>query len=153
MASRRSLPPSEEARLHHMSNLEPGGAHSAWAAWVRFAAVLLALLGCLNVFQGFLALFDHGYFVAKSDQLVLVNYNAWGALLLLWGGVLLILAAALNAGRGWARWLAVLAAGIDVIAQVGFFPSAPLLALVLIALDVVIIYALTARWDEAQAGY
>ena len=40
----------------------------------------------------------------------------------------------------------------DVILQVGFFPSMPLLATLLIAIDVVVLFALTARWDEAQAG-
>jgi hypothetical protein len=31
-------------------------------------------------------------------------------------------------------------------------PSFPLLAVALIAIDVVVLFALTARWDEAQAG-
>ena len=38
----------------------------------------------------------------------------------------------------------------DVILQVGFFPSMPLLATLLIAIDVVVLFALTARWDEAK---
>jgi hypothetical protein len=30
----------------------------AWAGWITFAAVTLTLIGPLNLFQGFIALFD-----------------------------------------------------------------------------------------------
>jgi len=111
--------------------------------------MVMVLLGCLNGFQGFLALFDEGYFAVPGEQLVLVNYDAWGALLIAWGTILLVVGAALNARQGWARWAAMLIVMVDAIIQVGFFPSAPLLAVTLIALDVVVLFALTARWSEA----
>jgi hypothetical protein len=153
MTMQPPTPPSEQARVQHISEIEgPGGAGGTWSNWVTFAALVLALLGCLNGFQGFLALFDHGYFVAKGEQLVLVNYNAWGALLIIWGIVLLIVAGGLNGRREWARWTAAAVVCVDVILQVGFLPSSPLLAVTLIALDIVVLYALTARWDEAKAG-
>jgi hypothetical protein len=133
-----------------MSQLEDyGGPSGTWAGWVTFASMVMVLLGCLNGFQGFLALFDEGYFAVPGKQLVLVNYDAWGALLIAWGTILLVVGAALNARRGWARWAAMLIVMVDVIIQVGFFPSAPLLAVTLIALDVVVLFALTARWSEA----
>jgi hypothetical protein len=153
MATRGSMPPSEQARVHHMSQLEEhGGPSGSWAGWVTFASVVMILLGCLNGFQGFLALFDEGYFAVNGEQLVLISYGAWGAILLAWGAILLVVGAALNARRGWARWLAVVIVLVDAILQVGFFPSAPLLAVTLIALDVVVLFALTARWDEASYG-
>lgn len=134
-----------------MSNLEASGQPAgAWAGWITFASVVLVLLGCLNVFQGFLALLDDGYFAARGEQLVLVSYDAWGAILLVWGGILLLVGAALNARRGWARWLAALIVMVDVIIQVGFLPSSPLLSVTLIALNVIVLFALTARWHEAQ---
>jgi hypothetical protein len=153
MATQGSVPPSQQARDYHMANLEPsGGAAGPWAGWITFAATVLVLLGCLHVFQGFLALLDDGYFAARGEQLVLVSYDAWGAVLLLWGGVLLLVGAALNARRGWARFLATVIVMVDVIIQFGFFPSQPLLSTLLITLDVVVLFALTARWDEAQLG-
>jgi hypothetical protein len=39
-----------------------------------------------------------------------------------------------------------------VIIQFGFFPSQPLLSSILITLDVLVLFALTARWHEAQLG-
>ena len=45
MATRGSVPPSDEARFHHMSQLEQsGGAESTWDRWVTFASVTLVLL-------------------------------------------------------------------------------------------------------------
>ena len=149
-----SLPPSAEAQAHHAAQLS-GGPKSggAWTGWVTFAAAVLVLLGTMNMFQGFLALFDEGYFVARSDQLVLVNYDVWGVVLLLWGGLLMLVGLGLTGGRSWARWLAALAVMVNVIAQIGFLPAFPLLSVVLITLDVIVLYALTVRWNEAQQGY
>jgi hypothetical protein len=153
MTMQPPMPPSEEARIHHISEIEgPGEQGGAWAGWVTFAALVLALLGCINGFQGFLALFDDGYFVARGEELVLVNYDAWGAALIVWGVALLLVGAGLNARRGWARWTAALVVMLDVILQVGFFPSSPLLSVTLITLDVIVLFALTARWQEAKAG-
>ena len=152
MSMRESLPPSEQARAQHISEIEEANPAGPWAGWVTFASLVLALLGCLNGFQGFLALFDQGYFVAQGKELVLVNYKAWGAVLIVWGLVLLVVAAGLNARREWARWTAALVVMFDVILQVGFFPSSPLLAVTLITLDIVVLFALTARWEEAKAG-
>jgi hypothetical protein len=136
-----------------MSQLEPsGGSEGTWGRWVTFAATVLVLLGCLNGLQGFLAMLDDGYYVAQGRELALVSYDAWGAILVFWGAVLLIVGAALHARRGWARWAAAIVVMLDVILQVGFFPSSPLLALILIALDVVVLYALIVRWDEARLG-
>ena len=152
MSMREGMAPSDEARAAHMAQVHETGGQTAWSGWVTFAALMLVLLGAINGFQGFLALFDDGYFVAGKDQLVLVNYDFYGALLLLWGAILMIVGAGLNARRGWARWAAILVVMLDVLLQVGFFPSMPLLAAGLIALDVVVLFALTARWDEAQTG-
>lgn len=125
----------------------------AWAGWVTFAAVMLTLLGTLHAIQGFLAMFDDGYFVARgADQLVLVEYTAWGVVLLIWG--LLMLGAGLGLARGssWARWFAVVVVFVDVILQIGFLPAYPIWAAILIALNVVVLFALTARWAEARAA-
>jgi hypothetical protein len=151
MSMREPLAPSDEARAAHMAHLERTGGATAWSGWVTFGALMLVLLGAMHGFQGFLALFDDGYFVAGQDQLVLVSYEAWGAVLLLWGATLMIVGAGLNARRTWARWVAILVVMLDVILQIGFMPSFPLLAVALIAIDVVVLFALTARWDEAQA--
>jgi len=39
---------------------------------------------------------------------------------------------------------------VNIIAQIGFLPAYPILAAIMVGLDVVIILALTARWGEAR---
>jgi hypothetical protein len=125
----------------------------AWAGWVVFAAVILTLLGTLHAIQGFLALFDDGYFVARGEeQLVLIEYSAWGVVLLIWGALQIGAGLGLTQGKGWARWFAVFVAFVSVILQIGFLPAYPIWAAILILLDVVVIFALTARWTEARAA-
>ena len=150
MSMRESLPPSQEAQARHVSEIErERGPVGPWSGWVTFAALVLVLLGLLNVVQGLLALFDQGYFVASGKELVLVSYKAWGVVLILCGAVLAVVGGGLNGRREWARWAAAVVVIVDVVFQVGFFPSSPLLSLLLITLDVVVLYALTAKWEEA----
>jgi hypothetical protein len=125
----------------------------AWAGWIAFAGVMLALIGTINIIQGFVALFDDGYFVVpREDDLLLVDFTVWGVIMLIWGALLVIAALALISGRGWARWFAVAAAAVNVIAQIGFLSAYPIWSAILIALDVFVIFALTARWSEARAA-
>jgi hypothetical protein len=125
----------------------------AWAGWITFAAVILTLIGTLNVIQGLIALFDEGFFVVPGeDDLLLVDFTAWGVIMIGWG--LLVVAAGLGlaAGRGWARWFALFAVFVNVIAQIGFLPAYPVWSAIMILLDVLVIFALTARWSEARAA-
>jgi hypothetical protein len=141
------------AQMQTPPSYQPKRPSDAWAGWVTFAVVILALIGTLNVIQGFIALFDDGYFVLRREEdLLLVEFTVWGVILLCWGGLLVGAALALASGRSWARWFAVVAAFVNVIAQIGFLSAYPLWAAILIALDVVVIFALTARWDEARAA-
>jgi hypothetical protein len=47
-----------------------------------------------------------------------------------------------------ARWLGVLFVAINEVAQIVWFPAAPLWAFLMIILDVTILYQLTARWED-----
>ena len=132
---------------------EPIAPSDAWAGWIMFAAVILTLIGALNLFQGFLALFDDGYFIVRGDdELLLVDFTAWGVIMLLWGSLLVAAGVALSAGRGWARWLAILLVFTNVIVQIGFLSAYPIWSAIMILLDVLVIFALTARWSESRAA-
>ena len=153
MSAYGSVPESQQARAYHVSQLERDHPQSAWTGWVTFAASVLVVLGLINLFQGLLALFQEGYFLVPANDVVLISYDAWGVLLGLWGCFLLLTGMALATGRGWARWLAAIAVTINIVAQVGFLPSHPLLAVTLIALDIIVLYTLTVRWNEAQPAH
>jgi hypothetical protein len=140
--------------MSHAQRYEPSTRPSgAWAGWITFAAVILTLIGTLNAIQGFIALFDDGFFIARrEDDLLLVDYTAWGVIMLGWGVLLVAAGLSVAAGKGWARWFAVLIACLNVIAQIGFLSAYPIWSAIMILLDILVIFALTARWDEAQAA-
>jgi hypothetical protein len=124
-----------------------------WAGWVVFAAVMLCLVGSLNFVQGLIALFDDGYFVLRQEEnLLLVEYSVWGVVLLLWGALLVAAGLALTRAKSWARWLAIGAAFANVVVQIGFLSAFPIFSAIMIGLDVLVIFALTVRWDEARAA-
>jgi hypothetical protein len=65
---------------------------------------------------------------------------------------LLVLAGlALLAAQSWARWFAIVLVSLNILAQLGFVGSSdyPLWALTAIVLNIVVLYALTARWSQS----
>ena len=56
-------------------------------------------------------------------------------------------------GALWARIVGIIVAGISMIVNLAFFQALPLLAVVIIAMDVVIIYALAVHGGELKAEH
>ena len=119
------------------------------AGWISFAAIMMMIVGTLDFFEGLIAIVRGKYYVVSSDQIIVLNLSTWGWLTLIWGVVLLLAGLALASGAGWARWLTAFLAGVNILGQLSFLGSStwPLWTLVIIALNVVVIYALTARWE------
>jgi hypothetical protein len=124
----------------------------AWAGWVAFAAIMLMLIGFFDVLQGITALSDDKYFVVQSGELLVFDFTTWGWVLLGWGVLLIVGGFGLLSGRGWARWFGIVLAFVNAIAQIGFLAAYPIWSTIVIAMDVFVLFALTARWDEARAA-
>src|SRR3954452_15963768 len=122
-----------------------------WAGWVVFASIMLCVIGALNVVQGLVALTNDTYFLVRADDhLLLTDFTGWGVVLLIWAMVQIAAGLGLNTGHGWARVLAIAAACVSVLIQILFLSAYPIWSTIIIAIDVVVIYALTARWAEAR---
>jgi hypothetical protein len=126
------------------------GSSVVWAGWLLFAAVMLIVIGVFNVIDGLVALFNDEVYQVTEDGLIVWDFTAWGIIHLILGGVLILAGLGLVARSQLARWVAIVAAGLNAIAQIAFIPAFPLWSILIIALDVVIIYALAARWQEAE---
>ena len=65
----------------------------------------------------------------------------------------MLVGAALGGGAGWARWVTVFLASVNILGQLGSLGSTswPLWTLIIIGLNIVVIYALTARWEGYPA--
>jgi len=123
---------------------------AVWSGWIMFAGVMMVLIGAFNALEGLAAIFSDEYFVRAEDQLLVLDFTAWGIAMLTWGAVLALLGGYLMAGREWARWTAVVVVAINALGHAGFM-AFPVWNVLVVGLSVVVIFALTVRWDTAQA--
>jgi hypothetical protein len=123
-----------------------------WYGWVAFAGWLMVIIGSLDFFEGLIAVIRGNYYVLTSNQIVVFNMSTWGWITMIWGIIVVLAGIGLLGGAGWARWFTIVVASINFIVQLGFVGSAqyPLWALTVLALTVVVLYALIAKWGEAQ---
>lgn len=129
------------------------GTPSVWSGWIGFAGIVLFIVGLINVIQGLAALIKHTvYVLPNSGLLVSTSYTTWGWVLVVWGIIMATAAYGLFSGSEVARWFAVIVVAINLLGQFAWFPAYPLWSLIVIALDIAVLFALTARWDEAQAS-
>ena len=126
---------------------------SSMAGWIGFAAIVMLILGGIDFIQGLIAVFDDKYYVVTSSGFLVFDLTAWGWIMMIWGVLLVLAGLALAAGQGWARWFTIVVVGLNFFAQLGFLGNSqyPLWALTALALNVVVLYALTARWSESKA--
>jgi hypothetical protein len=123
------------------------------AGWIGFAGILMLIVGTIDFIQGLIALFDDEYYVVTPSGFLAFDLTGWGWIMVIWGVLLVLAGLGLMAGQGWARWFAIVVVGLNFIAQLGFLGNSqyPLWSLTVVALNVVVLYALTARWSESEA--
>ena len=124
---------------------------NSWSGWIVFAGIVIILVGVMDMLQGFVAILEDEYVVATTKGLAIFDVTAWGWTTLIWGGILILAGLGLLGGAGWARWLAIFGVAINAIQQVAFlanYPQAyPLWNILIVTLNFVVLYALTARWQ------
>src|SRR4051794_38353182 len=124
---------------------------TAWVGWILFAGTMLLLVGFFQAIAGFVALFDKSYYGPNSDLTVTVSYDAWGwvhiglGLLAIAGGF------GVMAGKTWARVYAIAYAGIAAIVNMSFMRAYPVWMTIMIAVDVLVIYAVAVHGREVRA--
>ena len=122
----------------------------ALAGVVVFAGALLMMIGLVNVFQAFVAWFADDRLAAKPEHFVVVNTTAWGWVLLISGLLLMAVGGGLLAATGWSRIAAIVVVCLHAVSQVASFGAYPVWSLLMIALDVIVLWALTARWSDVR---
>ncbi len=123
------------------------------AGWIGFAGLLMLIIGALDFFQGLIAVFEDEYFVPTGSGFLVVDVTGWGWIMMVWGVLLVLAGIALIGGQGWARWFGIVVVSLNVIGQVGFLGNSqnPLWSLTVMALNIIVLFALTARWSESTA--
>ena len=88
--------------------------------------------------------------VRPSGLVVHVNYTSWGWTLLAIGAALVLVGYGVAMGYTWARVTAVVLACLNAVVNLAFIAAYPVWALLVIALDVIVIYALVVHGREAK---
>ncbi|WP_109208564.1 MULTISPECIES: hypothetical protein [Microbacterium] len=125
---------------------------SGWAGWGVFAAVVLIVGGTIDAFHGLQALIgpDTAYFLGQ-EALFSIDIQSWGWWHLIIGAALILVGIFLLMGAKWARITAIVLVAINAIGQLSLISVQPWLSLALLAIDVVVIYALTVHGREIDA--
>lgn len=124
---------------------------SGWAGWVLFAAVMMIVLGAFQIIAGLVALFERGYYLVTSSHLLIhVNYTAWGWVHLILGAVIVLVGLGLRVGQLWARITGIALAVISAVVNLAFIAAYPIWSILIIALDMVVIYALAVHGREVK---
>jgi len=79
------------------------------------------------------------------------DISAWGWGHLILGTLVACTGLGLLAGATWARMLGIVFVSLDLLVQFGTFTLFPLWSIMIIAIDIIILYQLTARWDPEGA--
>lgn len=119
---------------------------SGWAiGFTMFAAVMLTIGGSFQIIAGLAGIFENEFYVTTPGYFLELDVSAWGWIHLIWGALVLIGGLGLLAGSLWGRTLGVIAAAGSMLVNFAFIPFYPIWSIVVIALDIAIIWALTAH--------
>jgi hypothetical protein len=147
---RRTPPPQNTMRRTSADgDYEPN--QSMWVGWIAFGATMMMLLGSFHAIEGFIALFQDGYFVAREKDLVVnVDYTTWGVVHLIAGTIVALAGGALFTGRVWARTVGAACVFVSALVNIAFLSAYPVWSMIMITLDVLVLWAVIVHGGELR---
>ena len=117
---------------------------SPWATGgVVFAATVMVMVGAFQFFQGLAAVLDDQFFVTLPNYAFEVDVSTWGWVHLILGALLVLAGFGLLSGNAVAGGVAILLAILSAIANFFVIPYYPFWALLIIAVDIFVVWAIT----------
>ncbi|GAA4477021.1 hypothetical protein GCM10023094_18340 [Rhodococcus olei] len=114
------------------------------------AAIIMVTVGIIQFFQGVAAVAKNEVFVVGIQYVYKFDLTTWGWIHIVLGVIVAAVGFALFTGAGWARVSAIVVAAISIIANFLWIPYYPWWSILIIALDVVVIWAVS-TWKPAAA--
>ena len=134
------------------SDTQPAG-YSGWAVgWAAFAAIMLIIMGVLDIIQGLVALVNEEFFVVTEEFVFEFNVTTWGWIHLIGGIIVLLAGIGIFSGNVLARTVGVIVAALAIIWNLAWLPYYPIWSIILIAIGVAVIWALTAHGRDITYG-
>ena len=129
----------------------PSAKRSGWQGMIVFAGTMMLMLGTFHAIAGLVALFEPDYYLVGHNGLVVTaDFTAWGWIHLILGALVAFAGCALFVGQAWARIVAVVVAMVSALVNLAFLSAYPLWSAIMIAVDVLVIYAVTAHGDDGD---
>ncbi|PZG18523.1 DUF7144 family membrane protein [Nonomuraea aridisoli] len=124
---------------------------TGWVGWVWFGGMMMILAGLFNIITGLAAIFAERVYVATPSRLLLFDISTWGWLHLILGVLILATGIAVMTGQTWARVVGAVLVMLNALTQLTWIAVNPWWSLAVIAIDVLVLYAIIVHGREARA--
>jgi len=127
------------------------GGGSGWAVgWIAFAGVMMIMIGIFQAVDGIVGIADDSLYVVSGHYSYELSATAWGWIHLIIGVIMVLAGIGLFTGNVAARIVAVALAVLSAIANFLWLPYYPVWSIIIIALNVTVIWAVTAHGGEMR---
>ncbi|KAB8190650.1 hypothetical protein FH608_034635 [Nonomuraea phyllanthi] len=123
---------------------------TGWVGWIWFGGMMMILSGFFDIITGLTALLADRVYLQALNRLVLVDVISWGWVHLGLGIVILATGVAVIRGQDWARMVGVILVMLNALTQLTWIAVNPWWSLAVIAVDVLVLYALIVHGREAK---
>jgi hypothetical protein len=110
---------------------------------------MLFLVGMFDAIWGLGAVLNDEAVTVGGRGVIVWDFTVWGWIHIVVGLTMIGTSVGLFMMKGFARWLGIFITAISMIFQVGVLPAFPVWAGIVIALDTIVIYQLSVRWEPA----
>jgi hypothetical protein len=119
---------------------------SGWTVgFTVFAAVMMIMVGTWQALAGLIAIFENEFYVPTRNYIFQLDATSWGWIHLVIGALVAFAGWGLLSGQTWARIVGITLAALSATANFLFIPYYPFWSLLIIAVDVLVIWALAAH--------
>lgn len=123
---------------------------TGWTGWITFAGVMLIIGGSLGLIFGIIAAVNDNWVVFANRGAVSLDLSTWGWVHVIVGAIVLLAGFGVFTGNILARIVGVAVAIVSLIANFLWLPVYPVWAIIIITIDVLVIWALTAHGGEMR---
>lgn len=124
---------------------------TGWTGWIAFAGVMMVIGGALNLLYGIIAAVNDDWAVWTNRAVVYLDVSEWGWVHIILGLIVLLSGIGVFSGNILARTVGVIVASISLVVNFLFIPVYPVWSLIVITIDALVIWALTAHGREMRA--
>ena len=123
---------------------------TAWVGWIAFAGMMMIVAGVLGALSGLSAIVRDETYVQAAGHVWIFDHTSWGWIHLILGILLAAIGAMMLKGSTVGMALGAGIVALHMIAQFTWMGMYPWWSIVVIALDVLILYALIVHGPEMK---